>query len=98
MYRDLALRDDRSAVKGSVNKVHSAATPFNARLQSLTLRVQTRKGRQEAGVNVKDPSAVAIEKLLRKQSHIARKAHQIDLSFLQRLDDFSIVFLTRATP
>lgn len=96
VHRYDTLRDNWSAIKCFVNKVNCASARLHSGFESLTLRIETRKRRQQARMNVQDASAKSLDEFARKNAHVAGETNEIDFAIFQRRSDVTIVFLTLA--
>ena len=60
--RDNGLADDGAGVHAFIYDVNRAAGEFHAVIQRLFLRVGSRKGRQQSGMNIQDAAAETRER------------------------------------
>ena len=73
------LHQDGAVVEVGVHEVDSAARNLHAIVESLLLRLQSRKRRQQRRMNIEDAVGKLLHKPRRQQTHVSRKANQIDL-------------------
>src|SRR5690606_41000053 len=76
--------NDGTRVDSMVDEMHRATGDFNPIFEGLFLRVDPRKGRQQRGVNVDDPSAKSVKKARRENTHETGKGNPFHPRVLQR--------------
>jgi hypothetical protein len=91
---DGSLHDDWAGVKFRGDQVHGRARDPDAMVECLSLRVQSRKCRQEGRVNVDDAVGKRRDERGAEQSHKAGKAHKMDGARAQCLGKRAIVSAT----
>jgi energy-coupling factor transporter ATP-binding protein EcfA2 len=79
--RQFLGRLDRPAVERFVYKMDRAAGPLRSVVQSLSLRCETGKCRKQTRVDIEDTSAIGVNEVTRKHTHVAREANDVDLVF-----------------
>src|SRR5262245_40937069 len=72
------------------------ARHFGAILDSLFLRVQSRKGREQGWMDIQNPARKRSYEFRREQTHIAGQADQIDSSVLQCRSHLPVMLLAQA--
>jgi hypothetical protein len=92
---DRTLQDDYAVIEMLVDKMHCAASHFDAVLEGLLLRVETGKRRQQRGMNVEDAIRKRGDEPGREQAHVARKADEIDIVSAQAGDHIGVVLNAR---
>src|ERR1700688_4793780 len=91
------LHDDRSMIKFLIDEMHRAAGDFHSVSESLLLRFEPRKSRQQRGMDVENPPRKLLHEPWREQPHVPRQADQVHFVLLQSSDNFTIVFFARLT-
>ena len=76
-HRYGALQDERPTIECLINKVNRAAAQCRTMLQRLSLRVETREGRQQTRMNIEYPPSKHFDEARRQQSHVSRETNQI---------------------
>ena len=94
-HRNSLLHNDRAMIELFIDKMHSAAGNFHSIGESLLLRFESRKCRQQRGMDIENPPRKLLHKPWRKQPHISGKANQIDIVLLQRRDNFAVMLFPR---
>jgi hypothetical protein len=88
---DAALHDDRSAIECLVDKVNRAPGDFHAMRESLCLRIDTGKRRQQRRMNVDDAIRIRSEKQRAEQAHVTGESDEIGTCLLQHTQNFTLV-------
>src|ERR1700676_1983745 len=74
-----------------VHKMYGTAGDFHSVGECLLLSFESREGRQQGRVDVKDLARKLLDKPRREQAHISRKADEIDFVLLEGGNDFAVV-------
>ncbi len=82
-HRHRALRDDWTTIKRLVNEVDRASTHLHAMLERLSLRIESRKRRQQTRMNVEYPPPERLDETRRQEPHVSRQTNEIDLMLAQ---------------
>src|SRR5580692_563639 len=90
-HRDRLLQNDGAVVEFFVYEVDRASRNFHTVSESLFLGFKSRKCRQQRGMNVKDTPGELLYEPWRQQTHVPRKTDDVNLVFLKRCHDFTIV-------
>ena len=83
--RDGELQDDRARIHALVDEVDGAARDLRAIIQGLSPRLETRKRRQQRGVNIDNSPSKSTEQPLFYDPHEARQDDHVDPVVLQQL-------------
>lgn len=96
-HRNSLLHNDRAMIQFFIHKMHRAAGNLHTISESLLLRLQPRKSRQQRGMDIENPPRKLLHKPWRKQTHVPGKANQIDIMLLEHTDNFAVM-LFRVLP
>ena len=88
--RDNGLADDGAGVHTFIHDVDRTAGEFHAIIQRLFLRVGSRKGRQQGGMNIQDATRKRANEVRAEDAHETCQAHHIHLKVLQNRNDFTV--------
>ena len=78
MHRHNRLGDDRPGIDLGADEMHRAAGKPHPGGERLTLRVQSRKSRQQRGVDIDEPVAPSIDKAGVENAHEPGQRHQLN--------------------
>src|SRR5579859_6392550 len=77
-YWDGSLQNNRAGIELLIYEMDCAATDLDSVLKRLLLGIQSRKCRQQRGMNVQNPHRESPAELGAEQSHEASQANQLD--------------------
>ncbi len=78
-----------------VDEMHGTAGNLYAVGESLFLRFESGKGREERRMDVENPPRELLHEPGREQPHVSGKADQINFVLLERRDNLSVMILSR---
>ena len=90
-HRHRRLRQNRALVHRLRDQVHRAAVQLHSRGERARMRVQPRKCRQQARVDVQHAALPDLDQERRQQSHVAGEADDLDAGLAQRRIDRRLV-------
>src|ERR1700691_5071384 len=89
------LHNDRPMIKLFIHEMHSAAGNLDSISESLLLRLQSRKRRQQRRMNIENPPRKLLHKPGRKQTHVSGETDEVHLILPKRPDNFAVMLLPR---
>ena len=92
-HRDHCLENDGARVHALVGEVHSGARHPDAVLERLALGVKSGEGGQQRGMDIERATPEMLGIGRRQDPHIARVAHELYLSLVERRDEGLLVGL-----